>query len=102
LRQYLKNYLLGVASNCDPPDHCSWVARITGVSHQHPAFLLFLKYDREEKIKTNKKLSKIKLGFSCLCVSWREGLTWGRSALYLGSLMVGFWILQWGPETNRS
>jgi hypothetical protein len=38
------DYLPGLASNCDPPVSASFVARIIGVSHQHPAniFSLFL------------------------------------------------------------
>jgi hypothetical protein len=32
----LLNYLPGLALNCNPPDLCSWVARITGASHQCP------------------------------------------------------------------
>jgi hypothetical protein len=32
-RSGLRNYLPGLALNCDPLDRASWVARITGVSH---------------------------------------------------------------------
>jgi hypothetical protein len=41
-RYLLKNYLTRLTSNFDPPDLCFWVARITGVSHQHLAILSIL------------------------------------------------------------
>jgi hypothetical protein len=37
-----QNYLPGLALNRNPPDFsASWIASITGVSHQHPARLWF-------------------------------------------------------------
>jgi hypothetical protein len=41
LRYGLVNYFPWLALNHDPPDLCSWVARITGVSHQRLASSTF-------------------------------------------------------------
>jgi hypothetical protein len=39
----LASYLPELASNHNTPDLCLLTARITGMSHQHPAFLLDFK-----------------------------------------------------------
>jgi hypothetical protein len=52
----VSNYLLGLASNLDPPISASQVARNTGLSHQLPAMIQFLTVD----MALNKELGEKK------------------------------------------
>jgi hypothetical protein len=54
----LMNYLLGLALSLDPLISASQVARITGVSHQHPASLSHLNKDIKISHTTNRKVQK--------------------------------------------